>query len=264
MGHPIYHLDLQVKTCDVEVRINDFPVATLASKDDVPSWFAPPINPTLVGDLNIVDVVMRPVVSGSGSVSTFFDAEVEGWIRRYEKGDIVAPGEGDVVATIAIPEELVERVREEELSLPQSFSFVFANDTIDFSDELGSAPLFEDREALLDYAMRLRDLLAARDLDGLMTEHAPKIAAWVVAYEEPAQAFEDSLRQELTEFLQESPITDFERDDIELVRCCGGRVWGLERRGGQALFMSEVLPDESVSQIRVFVGARDGQLRVVR
>ena len=263
MGHPIYHLDFQVKTCDVEVRINDFPVATLASKDEVPSWFAPPINPTLVGDLNIVDVVMRAVVDDGGTISTFSDAEVQGWIRRYEKGDIVAPGEGDVVAAFTIPDELRERVREEELSLPQSFSFVFGNDTIDFSDELGAIDPFEDREALLDYAIHLRDLLGARDLDGLMTEHGPKIAAWIAAYQEPAQALEDSLRQEMQEFLKESPVTDFGRDDVELVRCCGGRVWGLERRG-EPFFLSEVQPDGGTSQFRIFVGVRDGQLRVVR
>jgi hypothetical protein len=263
VAHPIYHLDLQVTRCSVELRLNDFPVAELTSPDEQPASFAPPINPYLVGDLNIVDVTILPLVAPDGTTSSFWDARVEGWVRRYEKGDIVAPGEGPAVTSFGIPDDLAERVREEELELPQSFTHVFSNDVLDFSPELGDAAPFDDRDALVDYALHLRDLTGAADVDALMQELEPKIQTWVAAYDEPHQAFADSLRQELSEFMTESPIVDFERDQVEVSPCCGGRIWRLTR-GGEPLLQSDVLPDGSRTQFQVFVAPRDGALRIVR
>lgn len=263
MAHPIYHLDLSAVRCRVEVLLNGFPVAELASADEQPSWFAPPINPYLVGELNMVDVRILPVVAPDGSASSFWDAAVTGSVRRYEKGDIVAPGEGPEVAAIAIPDELKEQVRDEELELPQSFTVVFANDVLDFSDELSDAPPYGDRDALLAYGIQLRDLAAAGDVSGLLAQFAPKIDVWVAAYDEPRQAFEDSLRQELTELIAEGLITDFDADALTLSSYCGGRIWEI-RRGAEPLLQTDVLEDGSRSEMRVFVAPRGGDLRIVR
>jgi len=263
MAHPIYHLDLQVKRSRVEVKLNDFPVAELSGTDTQPVTFAPPINPYLAGDLNIIDVHLHAVAGEGGELSTFFDAEVLGVVRRYEKGDIVAPNEGPEVTTFSIPKELAEQVREEELELPQSFTHVFSNDGVDFSEDLSSAGVIDDQDALRRYALHLRDLTAGADVSGLMQEFEPKLRAWVAAYDEPWEAFEESLQTELSEFLGEGPITDFEADSLELHRHCGGRIWEI-RRSGEALLSTDVLPDDSRSLFRIFVGVRDGALRIVR
>lgn len=263
MTHPIFHMELQCTKCTVDVLLNGFPVASLTPPDDQPAWFAPPINPYLSGELNIVDVTIRPVVRG-GVVSTFSDAEVAGWVRQYEKGGIVAPGEGPAVAEFGIPEELVERVREEELELPQSFSFVFSNDVVDFSDELGEPAPIDDAEALRDYAIRLRDLASAGNVGALVQELGPKLDAWVRAYDEPRPLFEQSLTQELGEMIGEGLELEFGRDEVEVLPWCGGRIWELQRRGGIPLLRTVEQPDESRSQYPIFAALRDGQLRVVR
>jgi hypothetical protein len=176
MGHPIYHLEVDVERCRAEIRLNDFPLLTLAAPPGVPATFAPPINPWLVGELNILDVTVH-AVEEVRRVTTFFDARFAGNVRRFEKGDIVAPGSGSVITELAIPEELAQQVREEELALPISFTHVFENEIVDFSDELGGGAVIDDASALVDYALRLDALSAAGDVAALLAEHDPKIHA---------------------------------------------------------------------------------------
>lgn len=263
MGHPIYHLEVDVERCSVEVRLNDFPVLSLAAPPGVPATFAPPINPWLVGELNIVDVTLHPVDEG-GRATSFFDARFSGNVRRFEKGDVVAPGSGEVVTELAIPDELAEQVRDEGLELPLSFTHVFANDVVDFSDELGEAAPIADDAALTDYAMRLSELAQRGDADALLAEHEPKVRAWVRAYDEPYEAFAASLRDELAAFLAAGPKEPLERADVERVACCGGRLWALRRRSGAPLLRTEPDAEGARMQLPIYVALRDGRLRVAR
>ena len=59
-------------------------------------------------------------------------------------------------------------------------------------------------------------------------------------------------------------ISDYERDDIELVSHAGGRLWELRRPGGPELIATE--PDGGGAQfaIDIFVGRVAGELKVVR
>jgi hypothetical protein len=265
MGHPIYHLELFARNCRAELRLNDLPLISLTPQDEMPVTFAPPINPFLVGELNLVDVDILPMLDAAGApITTFADAEISGNVRRFEKGDIFAPGAGDVVAELAIPEDLKERVREEGLELPQQFTHIFANEAVDFSAELSNATPFSDREALVDYALFLRDLAAARDAAGLLAEMDPKIHAFVHAYDEPYEAFADSLRQELAAFVAMPLVVDFDRAAIELRSCCSGRLWELRRIPGLPLLQSEPDALGAVTQFPIVVAERDGRLRVVR
>jgi hypothetical protein len=263
MGHPIYHLEVDVKSCRVEIRLNDFPVLSLVSLTETPANFAPPINPWLVGELNILDVTIH-AIEGASAPSTFADAHVWGNVRRFEKGDIVFPGSGQQITEFSVPDELREQAREENLELPISFTHVFENDVIDFTAELSDAPMFDDRAALADYAIHLRDLVTAGDVTGLLAEHEPKIRAWVAAYDEPYDAFRDSLRAELVDFVGAGPKERFERSDLELVPCCGARIWEVRRAGGVPLLRTE--PDASGGRMQfpIFVAPREGALRIVR
>jgi hypothetical protein len=265
MGHPIYHLELEARGCRAELRLNDLPLISLAPRDEMPVTFAPPCNPYLVGELNIVDVDILPLLGDDlAPVSTFADAAIAGNVRRFEKGDIFAPGAGDVVAEFSIPEELRERVRDEGLELPQRFTHVFSNEVVDFTPELADAPAFDDREALIDYALHLRDLAAARDVPGLLAEMDAKIHAWVAAYDEPYDAFADSLRQELAELVARPLVVELDRADVELRPCCAGRLWELCRAPGLPLLRSEPDALGAIMQFPVVVAPRDGRLRVVR
>lgn len=266
MGHPIYHLEITVERCAVRVRINDVPVMELASESDIPTRFAPPINLYLVGDLNLLDVEILPVpLNGTNALSTFGDAAVRGAIVQYEKGDIVSPSSGTLVTEIQIPDDLRERVREEELELPQTFTIIFANEVVDFSEELGNASPVTDREAILDYGLHLRDLLAAGDVSGLVDEMGPKLRAFSVAYEETEETMTDALRDYLgREFIPAQPVVDFDREQLDAHPRAGGRIWEIQRAPALPLF--ETVPDDNgaTRQIPVVVSMRDGQLRVVR
>ena len=197
-------------------------------------------------------------------MTTFFDARFAGNVRRFEKGDIVAPGSGSVITELAIPEELAQQVRQEELALPISFTHVFENEIVDFSDELGGGAVIDDASALVDYALRLDALSAAGDVAALLAEHDPKIHAWVRAYDEPYDAFAASLRDELGAFVAAGPKEPLDPRDVELVSCCGGRIWEIRRRSGAPLLRTEPDAEGARMQLPIFAALRDGALRVVR
>ena len=266
MGHPIYHLELAVERCTALVRINDVPVMELTSDRGIPVSFAPPINLYLVGEFNLLDVEIRPVVlHGTDRFSSFGDAAIRGAVLRYEKGDAVSPTSGEIITEVKIPDELRERVREEELELPQTFTLIFANEVVDFSDELGAAEPVADREAILDYGLRLRDLLAARDVAGMVAEMQPKLAAFARAYDETEETMTGALTDYLgAQFFPAEPIVDFERDALDAFPRAGGRIWEVVRAPNLPLL--QTVPDErgGTRQIPIVVSMRDGQLRVVR
>ena len=264
MAHPIYHLELAVNHCAVRLRLNGFPLMTLEA-DGEPSSFVPPVNPYLVGERNMIEVEILPLIREGGVPSTFAQALIEGSVRGFEKGGIVHPGAGDDITIIEIPDELREQVIEDELTLPVSFTQVFSNEGADSSALFsGSAP-FDDPDGLLDYGIALRDLAAARDVDGLLVEFQPKLAAYAAAYEETEQAFTESLREELqTTLLAGAVVSDFERGDLRLSPWCGGRVWEISAGANQPLLRTEE-DDEGVAySFQVFAAPIDGHYRIVR
>jgi hypothetical protein len=261
MGHPIFHLELQVRSCEAELRLNGFPVIpSLASLNALPVSFAPPVNPYLCGARNTVELVLRSAVAPDGSEVPFAAADFEMNVRRFEKGDIVEPGAGEMVTTLALSDDLRERIRKGERKPPASISHAFVNEVVDFSAELLDAAPFEDAEAVVDYALHLRDLLDRGDVNRLMAEYEHTIRVGVTAYGNPHQMIADNTRADMVEFIRDGPDLDFERGDIEPRPCCGGRMWGLFRRGGLPFVRS----GGGRSRISVYVAPRDGALRVVR
>ncbi len=252
MTHPIHHLECKIERCALRVRLNDVPVVDLVATTQ-PEWFAPPINLYLIGEENMLELEVAPLPRDDGSAGDFADVSVEGAVRVYGKGD-----------------ELATRIREakerdEELESPQTFVFVFDNAGPSFEDELLEAAPFDDADGLRDYAIRLRDAMRSSDTAGLAAEMEPKVQAYALAYDDSA----DRIRQSLIEVLEREYatlgfVTDFERDDVELVPAAGGRLWGLCRPGGLPLVQTPPDPDGNTMQIPIVVGLRDGALRIVR
>jgi hypothetical protein len=136
---------------------------------------------------------------------------------------------------------------------------------VSFAAELGQAPPIADSDALRDYAMVLRDLLRAGDLDRLAAELAPKVAAYALAYDHDAGAIDASLRALLrNDYFARGVDTSFERADVELVSSAGGRLWELCRPGGKPFIQTPADADGSTMQMAVVVGCVDGALRVLR
>lgn len=271
MVHPIYHLETKIERCDLRVRLNDVPVVELRSDGKQPDWFAPPINLYLVGRDNKLVLEVSPLPQKDGSPGDFGDVEVSGAVRVYGKGDAVAPGEGPMVLELTVMRDLAERMRDvasrnEKLVIPQTFQFVFFTGGVpDFTADLAVGERLGDDEALRDYAIQLRDKARAGDIPGLVGEMEPKVQAYAVAYDDDADAIRKSLSEVLqAEYAPRGFVTDFEREDVELSPCAGGRLCELSRPGGLPLLQTPPDADESTMQIVVVVGRRDGALRVVR
>ena len=261
MGHPIFHLELQVRSCEAELRLNGFPVIpSLSSVNALPVSFAPPVNPYLAGARNTIELTLRAAVAPDGSEVPFQEADFEMNVRRFEKGDIVEPGAGTMVTVLSLSDELRERIRKGEQKPPVIISNAFANEVVDFSAELLDAAPFEDREAVVDYALHLRDLMAAGDVDALIAEYEPKLRTGAAAYGNAYQARRDKTREGLAEFVRDGPDLDFGRADLDVRPYCAGRIWGLHRRGDLRFTRS----DAGRSRISIYVAPRDSGLRVVR
>jgi hypothetical protein len=275
-GLRLHHLEVICQGCRVRVRLNDMPFADLVADDpDQPEWYAPPANPFLVGADNVVEVAVEPLGAPDDPRDALEAAEIELAVRHFAKGDPVAPGAGDALLEVRVHDELRAHIREArereargedgELELPQTFFYVFDNDRPDFSAEISDAEPYDDEAALRDYAIQLRDLAVAGDAAGLVAEMEPKIQAYVTAYEEPRDFFRDHLLEGLRdEFLPSGIEAGFERDDVELEPCCGGRIWALYRPGRQPLLQTPPTPEGSTKQLQILVAPREGGPKIVR
>jgi hypothetical protein len=269
MTHPIHHLECKTERCALSVRLNDVPVVELLATTQ-PEWFAPPINLYLIGEENLLELAVSPLPKDDGSPGDFGDVSVEGAVRVYAKGDAVAPGEGPLVLELAVMAELATRMeeakeRDEELEIPQTFVFVFDSAGPSFEAELTETDAYDDEGALRDYAILLRDAMRGGQVAALTAEMEPKVQAYAIAYDMPADMIRQSLADVLSgEYLPLGFETDFERDEVELAPAAGGRLWELRRPGGLPLVQTPPDAEGNTMQIPIVVGLRDGALRVVR
>jgi hypothetical protein len=264
MTFPLYHLDVKIERCTVHIKLNDLTIVELTG-GDTPEWFAPPLNPYLVGDGNLLSIDVYPAPD-----TDIARANVEIVVRVYDKGDNVAPGSGPVVIAPDVNAEIsaaLEEARErgEEIELPLSFMHVFDNEGPTFTAELNEADPITDEGALRDYAIVLRDLMAARDAGGLGEQMAPKVTAYAIAFDDDPTRIEQGLAHVLAnEYAPRGFETDFTRDDVILLPQCGGRIWELRRPGNRPLIQTPIDAEESSMQIPTYVGRTPDGLRIVR
>ncbi len=276
----IHHIEFFTKRCDMRASLNGVPIAEVHATDQHVDHFAPPINPYLIGEGNVLEVSIAPAVvdgedddEGDSEEETteWSEAKVDVAVRTFDKGGIVVPGGGGPAITEHdfAPElaERIETAREDdvELEAPQSFLHIFDNQQMSFASEILDVDPYDDEGALLDYAEHIRDLFANGDVDGFMAEVEPKCEVWSIAYEEPVPFFRDEIRSGLeSEFIPAGPVTDFERGDILLRPIAGGRMWSLERNPGLPLIQTTPDDEGGIMQFRIIAAVRDGQLRIVR
>jgi hypothetical protein len=268
---PIHHIEFFVAHCEMRALLNGVPIAHITANSEHTEHFAPPCNPFLVGDGNVVEVSLRPTRREDGTMTEWARAKVELAVRTFDKDGIVVPGGGGPAITSAdFGPELAERIEEareadEELDEPQDFFHVFHNEGVSFADELVEAGPWDDREELIEYALHIRDLVAQRDVDLFLAEADAKCEVWSRAYGEPIDIFRESIRRLLSgEFFRADPMTDFGRDDIELLSIAAGRMWALRRSGGLPLIQTTPDPEGAFMSFEIIVGPRGGYLRIVR
>ena len=262
----IYHLDLRVERARAVFSINDIPLGELVETEGQPETFAPPLNPYLIGRDNMVEVAVYP----ASDEAELGDAVVSLAVVSLPKGDPMVHGGGTRVASFEIADELRARIedarREEvELEIPQRFFHLFDNGGAEFGELLRDRPPIGDESALRDYAIVLRDLVRAGNVDALVAEMEPKVQGYARAFDDDADRVRESLRTVLRQdILAASPTTEFDRDDVLVQPVAGGRLSALERPDGRPLISTEPDADGTSFQLPVIAGMHEGALKIHR
>lgn len=260
----IHHLEVTVRSCRAEVRLNGFPLGNVEARSDAPASFEPPVNPYLAGARNVVEVVLDASTGFDGKVLPLARATLELTVRRFGVGEVVEPGAGELVTRFVLAPGQLAELPAGKRKPPITLTHRFANSAPDFSAELLDEKPFTDEKALREYAMKLRALVVNRDVAGLLAEFEPKLRVWGTAYAAPHADMEESLRGALVELVGEGVDVAFGREDVEPRAWCGGRIWELARRGGVPLLRRVGGPDGALTELPVYVALRGGVLRVVR
>lgn len=295
---PYYYLNLRVLDAETLTTVNGLWVDK--SDGAGSASFSSPMNDILVGQDNVVRIEVTSTEikdedSGTLRPSSPSEAVVEASVKRITGGTVTPEG-GEVLATTTLNEVVEERKQEleeqfneklqnaspserksladqqEELTtvkFPLEIELTFdSEDVPSFRERFLKAPTIGDTASVKDYALKLRDLLRRRDLDALYQEFEPKFKEYDKAY--PSQAEPDNqewFKNKIREAVySRAPFLDFEREDLKLKRWCDGRIWELEvdRKPALKNTLLYARGEEESFFMDIFVGLKDGELRVVR
>jgi hypothetical protein len=264
----VYSLELFASKCINQVELNGL----LLFRDNAVhgSGRSYPLNTELIGKENILSVTVLPTLLDNGVVSTFEDIIVKGTIKKYNSNETTGPESGELVSEIDFADVIAKKTRDVEpvanlASLfPLSTKITFDNDDLSFRNRLLDAPVITDEKSVLDYAEKLRDILARQDLEALYVEYKPKLDDYVMAYPtefpDPRQWFVDLFKDD---FFPGGPVTEFKRDDIGFRPWCDRRIYEIFVKPAQPYFLNKGL-DGDINSIEVFIGMVDGALKIVR
>ncbi len=140
---------------------------------------------------------------------------------------------------------------------PVVVSTTFENEAgPDFSDLFLEAPVLTDTVRIRDYAMYLRDRMAARDTLALFEAFRRYYADQYIYYGVDGN-IEDDRQSLLDNAVMPHADLDFGRSDIALRSWSTGRVWEVTRRGHSFFESEDAIQDVYIAEI-------DGELQVVR
>jgi hypothetical protein len=262
------------------ITINGFPVRRLrykgrASDDE----FNVPLNTALIGERNRASLRFEPLLLRERKELSLGMIEVEAEVLG--PGDDTVPGAKITKAQVdsvyeawreraqkkwkdyrtTVEQGALDSIRAWAERNPLTVSTTFDNKRgPDFSRVFEEPPRLPDtpatRERLRDYAMRLRDLMAAKDTSALFEEFRFYYAQQYKITDYPGSVQEDK-ESLLESVVMEDPTLNFGRDEVDLRRWSNGRVWELHR-DGEAFFRDDATIQE------VYVAEIDGDLTVVR
>jgi hypothetical protein len=153
----------------------------------------------------------------------------------------------------------IEAMRDSVAARPFELAATFDNERgPDFSYLFEEAPVITDTTRLVDYALKLRDWMAAKDTSRLWEEFRPSFQDGVLVdgYDDSKERRHMYLslnRQNLVLDDAESALA-FSRDEVRVRKWVQGRVWELHRTRGRRLLRN----------MPVYVAEVDGELKVVR
>ena len=254
---PYVYVEAEGAGLRAELAVNGFPVTAL----DGAATYASAVNSRLVGEGNALAVRLVPATEDSALVEAAgwagpevpagahlvvavrrYPADYDGWLGD---GELLA--EVDLREVVAAERERRQAAFERALALAASdraraelladseahlaIRFPLEAEAVFDTADLPSfrAELFErepvEREAVLDYAVRLRDMLRAGDVEGLVREAQPKMD-WF--NESMPQEYEKDYREMFERVLAFGEVqATFGRSDVVAEPVNGGRLWRL-------------------------------------
>lgn len=250
---PFLYLSLACRFCHANVQVNGFPVLELnGTSQAITNSF--PINPFLVGNSNRILLSLDPIDNA------FRHDDIKVTLRTFADGDIVSPESGEHRLLYAEYGPHVDGA--ERLVLSYRFaSFGFPS----FYEELMISPRIFDRDRLERYGRALLGLFFDQNVSDLMQEMEPKILAYARAYGKAVSYMREDLCLFLSKRLfckEPEPMKSLTQPTM--IPYCGGRIWEILRPDLRPLFVTRPDIRGARTQIRIFVGLRDGHLCVVR
>lgn len=253
MSHPIHHLELRARGCRLRAVLNGVTVAEIASEGAKLERFTPPVNPYLVGAANLLVCELSPLAPADEGPWS-----LELALLRFDKGGIVEPGAGARIFAASLGGDAAP-------PLPTCEELRFDNDRPILEELTSPSTGCDDVEALRDYAMRLRALMRAGEIDGLLGEMEPKVQAYARAYDDDPDRIRASLRAVLGDaFVANGFCADFERAEVILERHSSGQLTALRRPDGRGLIASQIGSDGVMHDILPQVGFDDRCLAILR
>lgn len=244
----IYHLEIEARYCSVLGLVNKFPIYELNGEN--PTSFSKPINSVLIGHENNVELVITPSdpfhpVRG--------DFGISGAIKKYGKEDFTGPDQG----------EIIHNFKYEKMPLA---SFSFNNDVFNFSKLLNKSDKIENKELIVDYALKLRDLISGRKTTDLLNEFKLKLDDFAICYHiSPSDLYDQFVFYLNERVFPNHPRVSFSREELNIVAWCDNRIFeigvGLEK---EELLLTEPNEEGLEYATRVFVGLVNGIPKVVR
>ena len=90
-----------------------------------------------------------------------------------------------------------------------------------------------DPDEMIEFGVKLRDVFRNGDLDTVQKLHRPKTELIAAVMGAPVEVMEGSLGEMLSVF--SGTDFSFEKDDLEALPHCEGRIWEVRRRNGKPL-----------------------------
>ncbi len=244
----IYHLEITARYCSVLGLINKFPIYELNGEN--PTTFSKPINSVLIGEKNGVELIITPSDLMHPEKGDF---GISGAVKKYGKEDFTGPDQG----------EIIHEFKYEKMPLA---AFSFRNDFFNFNKLLNESPKIDNKEILINYGMKIRDLIAERKAEDLLNEFRFKLNDYALCYHiSPDDLYEQFLFYLEDRVFPNNPRVDFIKEELNIVSWCEDRIFeigvGLSK---EELILTEANEEGMEYATRVYVGLVNGVPKVVR
>lgn len=211
----IWQLSANYRGIDATGTINGFPILKADTGESGEAGFTTaPLNPVLVGKGNLLRIEISRKTP---------EAELNCSVQDAQTGDIVDTGNAE---NIPLPAGDPPHVIELRFDSPQD----------GFARLLARAKP-SDEKTMVAYALKLRDMLNAKDTDGLMQAFRPKFKDIAESFGYPLEMVLQQVGG-MVEAFTSKPMK-FEAADVLARPCCDGKLWQLLAKDGNALFRIE-------------------------